>query len=158
MLEKIQPQETLTIYQRTNLEKKSSGKKKKVVFAQWISLLFLVTYSASRIRPATKLANSKNSNVFAGCHWYFQNDVRTALLTCHIFDHRNKTDSKNAIKSGLVKFFWCDSQQTHKNRRSLYLFYFKVLSNFDIGIVNTVGILFYIKTARSKRNCRQFAM
>lgn len=29
MLEKIQPQETLTIYQRTNLEKKSSGKKKK---------------------------------------------------------------------------------------------------------------------------------
>lgn len=37
MLEKIQPQETLTIYQRTNLEKKRSGekkKKKKVVFAQ----------------------------------------------------------------------------------------------------------------------------
>lgn len=30
MLEKIQPQETLTIYQRTNLEKKSSGKKKKL--------------------------------------------------------------------------------------------------------------------------------
>lgn len=81
MLQNIQPHETLTSYQRTNLEKKGQGEKK-------MRLLFMVTYSVSHTKPATKPANTKNSNAFAGRHWYFQNDVRTALLTCHIFDYR----------------------------------------------------------------------
>lgn len=159
MLEKIQPQETLTSYQRTNLEKKGQGEKKKSCVCPVSIFIVLGDVFSKSYQTSHKTGKLKKIVMYLlGATDIFRMMLELPYRLVTYLTTENKTDSKNAIKSGLVKFFLCDSQQTHKNRQSLYLFYFKILSNFDIGIVNTVGILFYIKTARSKRNCRQFAL